>query len=115
MVAVGQGADQIVTSGDQALRLVAGDRAECGETDGTGELLDTLTTPEPNPASAFGTSDIPICSRGMKEAPAPTPSIKKAKKIFGKYSACGPAEANRSSPPRQGPSPGTSPASPRSD
>ena len=40
--------------------------------------------PEPKPASALGISDIPICSSGMNEAPAPTPSMRKAKKIVGK-------------------------------
>ena len=45
---------------------------------------ETLTTPEPNPASALGISDIAICSNGMNDAPAPTPSNRMAKKIWGK-------------------------------
>ena len=45
---------------------------------------DTLTMPEPNPASSLGISDIPIWSSGMNERPAPRPSSRKAKKIWGK-------------------------------
>ena len=45
---------------------------------------DTLTTPEPNPASSLGISDMPICRSGMNESPAPAPTSRKATKIWGK-------------------------------
>ena len=45
---------------------------------------DTLTTPDPNPASSLGISDMPICSSGMNESPAPAPTRRKPKKTWGK-------------------------------
>ena len=36
--------------------------------------ITTLLKPDPRPASASGTSDIEITSRGRKDIPAPAPS-----------------------------------------
>src|SRR5580700_2717667 len=87
LVAERQGVDQLVATGDEGPRPVRRDRAQHGQAHRRRHLLGHVDDARAQPGS------------GMNEAPAPTPSMRNARKIFGKYSAFWPAAASRTRPP----------------